>query len=454
MTSLFDEAFAPYQQGGNVLQALNFQDPGPIGIPMQNVGPIDVPEVRAPRERTSLLDILGRVGDTLAIAGEGEPIYQQSLDARADRQRQTEMDAIRKRISEQTIAQNDQTLGNNGREQLGQVLGGIIGSENPADEFERIAEIAGIPEAQRAQIRQTIAQGVDPERLARAFGYAPQRQGSPSAIESEYALRAATLGQEAADEWLRTEGQSTAAPKRRTYSVNAGDRIEEYDIETGGLVRSIPVGARPGGTDRGGLSLTPGQKKVDEAFAKDFAQYEAAGGFADVEKSIQQLREARAALEEGGLTGGITGYIPTWAGRTVVNPRSVAVQQQVEEVVQRNLRLILGAQFTQKEGERLIERSFDPKLSEAENIAKLDRIIQQIETAARTKEEAGQYFAQNGTLQGWRGRLPAGTQAPSGGGRSAPAGNRAAPPQPGTVRNGWRFNGGNPVDRSNWTKVP
>jgi hypothetical protein len=61
-------------------------------------------------------------------------------------------------------------------------------------------------------------------------------------------LRAATLGQEAADEWLRTEGQSTAAPKRRTYSVNAGDRIEEYDIETGGLVRSIPVGVKPSAT--------------------------------------------------------------------------------------------------------------------------------------------------------------------------------------------------------------
>ena len=81
-------------------------------------------------------------------------------------------------------------------------------------------------------------------------------------------------------------------------------------------------------------------------------------------------------------------------------------RQDIEEVVQRNLRLILGAQFTEKEGTRLIERAFNPNLSTAENKNRIDRLLTQIQIAAETKEDAAAYFNENGTLQGWKGKMP------------------------------------------------
>lgn len=150
---------------------------------------------------------------------------------------------------------------------------------------------------------------------------------------------------------------------------------------------------------------TPGQKKADEKYAEDFIEF-ATGGYADVVKQLDQLREVSAALGSGqNLTGPIIGSMPN-SVLAATNPRALSTKEMVEEVVQRNLRVILGAQFTEKEGERLISRAYNPRLSEAENKARVDRLIQQISEAAKAKLDAALYFQQNGSLVGWKGRLP------------------------------------------------
>jgi hypothetical protein len=154
-----------------------------------------------------------------------------------------------------------------------------------------------------------------------------------------------------------------------------------------------------------GDSLTPGQKKVDEEYAKEFVAWDAQGGYADTQKGLEQLRSARESLASQNVTGPVTGSIPD-AVNQFVNPRAIAVREEVEEVVQRNLRLVLGPQFTEKEGERLIKRSYNPNLSEQENMVRLDRLIRSIEEAAKAKQEAADYFREHGTLRGWSGRLP------------------------------------------------
>lgn len=159
--------------------------------------------------------------------------------------------------------------------------------------------------------------------------------------------------------------------------------------------------ARAGATN---VSVSTGVKKVDEKFAQDFVDF-ATGGYADTVKQIDQLREVSKNLgTTGGLTGPIVGNIPRGV-RNVVAPESVATQESVEEVVQRNLRLVLGAQFTEKEGERLISRAYNPALSQAENKKRVDRLVQQIESAAQSKLDASRYFMANGTLEGWKGKV-------------------------------------------------
>lgn len=169
----------------------------------------------------------------------------------------------------------------------------------------------------------------------------------------------------------------------------------------GRVVSSRPIGP----AERQIRPQTPGQTALDTAFGKEAADFVAAGGFADVQKGLSQLEESIQELKkEGDLTGPARGSLPAFA-RLVLTPKSVAIQEQVEEVVQRNLRLVLGAQFTEREGERLIARAYNPRLNDEENAKRLQRLIGQIRTAAQAKQEAVEYFSRHGTLEGFKGKI-------------------------------------------------
>ena len=150
---------------------------------------------------------------------------------------------------------------------------------------------------------------------------------------------------------------------------------------------------------------TPMQKKVDEKFAETYSDFVLSGGFADVEKQISQLGAVAEKLQNSdSLTGWAVGNTPDWI-LSIVNPGAISAREDVEEVVQRNLRLILGPQFTEKEGERLIGRAYNPKLDESTNAKRLSRLMRQMQLAAEAKREAALYYQQNGTLQGYSGKI-------------------------------------------------
>jgi hypothetical protein len=156
-----------------------------------------------------------------------------------------------------------------------------------------------------------------------------------------------------------------------------------------------------------GVEGSAGQQAVDREFAKEYAAYKAAGGYADVQKQLVQLQEASAALGKKGakLSGGLTGITPEVI-QSFTNPEALSTKEKVQEVAQRNLRQVLGAQFTEKEGEKLVARAYNPKLQEDENKKRVDRLITQIDLAAQAKQSASDYFEQNGTLAGWQGKIP------------------------------------------------
>lgn len=150
---------------------------------------------------------------------------------------------------------------------------------------------------------------------------------------------------------------------------------------------------------------TPGQQALDRNFAREYNDWRATGGYADVQRHIGELRGVADELgRRGDLTGPVVGNLPDRIG-TIVAPTAVDTRETVEQVVQRNLRLILGAQFTEREGERLIARAYNPRLDEATNRRRVLNLLQQIEAAAAAREDASNYFEEHGTLSGWRGRL-------------------------------------------------
>lgn len=149
-----------------------------------------------------------------------------------------------------------------------------------------------------------------------------------------------------------------------------------------------------------------GGKAVDEAFAKDYVDFTAKGGGADAAKQLSQLKDVVDALGTKGssLTGPYLGLVPD-AVKSFTNPNSIAMRERVEEVVQRSLRAILGAQFTEKEGERLIARAYNPSQPESENAIRVGRLYEQLKQGFDAKQDAASYFQKNGTLEGWNGRL-------------------------------------------------
>lgn len=153
------------------------------------------------------------------------------------------------------------------------------------------------------------------------------------------------------------------------------------------------------------IGLSPAQKAVDTKYASEYIDW-VQGGRADAAKSREQLGEALNTLRgSDSLTGPFIGRAPDLVNE-IFNPKAIPTKESVEEIVQRNLRLILGAQFTKEEGERLIARAYNMRQPEAENEKRVRRLLGQIASAAEAKESAAQYYEQNGTLVGWTGSLP------------------------------------------------
>jgi hypothetical protein len=180
-------------------------------------------------------------------------------------------------------------------------------------------------------------------------------------------------------------------------------------------------------------TLTPGQQAVDRKFGEEYATFTAAGGYTDIDKQLKQLDKVADDLEgiakggKGRLTGPGTGSLPD-AVNSVINPAAIAARERVEEVAQRNLRIVLGAQFTQAEGDKLIARTYNPRLGEAENAKRVRDLAGQIRSAAKQKQAASEYFERNGTLSGFKGQLPSFTALGGSGEAPAQSGIPALPP--------------------------
>lgn len=226
-----------------------------------------------------------------------------------------------------------------------------------------------------------------------------------------------------------SSGQPVASVAKPPEEPEVPDLVEVYDPETK-TMRYVPksqaagmASAAPEKAPEIAADLTPAQKKVDEAFAKDYNDLIAQGGLSDIEKQLGQLQEAKTTLDRvagqgffesllpaalGGqpnISGAGVGIVPDFIrAMSSGGAEAIAVREAVEEVVQRNLRLVLGAQFTQKEGDRLISRAFNPNLPEEENAKRVGRLVEQIQSAADSKMAAAQYYEQNGTLKGFEGK--------------------------------------------------
>jgi hypothetical protein len=154
-----------------------------------------------------------------------------------------------------------------------------------------------------------------------------------------------------------------------------------------------------------GVKLPEGVKAVDQKYAQDYLDWSQGGG-ADAAANSAQIKQVLDRFANGEiLSGPSIGLAPDFFN-ALVNPEALGAKQAVEEVVQRNLRAVLGAQFTQVEGERLISRAFDARLKPQENAKRLRKLFLQMQTAAQQKQAMAEYYEANETLRGFKGKQP------------------------------------------------
>jgi hypothetical protein len=210
----------------------------------------------------------------------------------------------------------------------------------------------------------------------------------------------------------------------------------------GGYREQIATRVNMGG---GGLNLTPGQESVDKDFAKSYIAWQEGGG-ADTIGNLAQIGTVLQRLESGQpLTGPMVGIQPDFV-LALTRPDAAGAKEQVQEVVQRNLRVVLGAQFTEKEGNQLISRAYNPSLPPEQNAARLRKLFQQMALTAQQRQAMSDYYELNGTLRGYKGPRPKINDFYE-------ALQERSAPKAGDVVGGFRFKGGNPNDEANWERA-
>jgi hypothetical protein len=150
-----------------------------------------------------------------------------------------------------------------------------------------------------------------------------------------------------------------------------------------------------------------GWEAVDKAYADQYLQ-DTTSGLADAQSQAANISAVLSQLESGErLTGPDIAIQPDLL-RALTNPEAQDAKDRVESVVQRSLRETLGPQFTEAEGRRLIERSYNLALTPQQNAARLRTLFTMLRSVAEQKLAMRNYFEQNGTLRGFEGgsRIP------------------------------------------------
>jgi hypothetical protein len=114
---------------------------------------------------------------------------------------------------------------------------------------------------------------------------------------------------------------------------------------------------------------TTAQKAIETNIGKSIAEYttkdrsEIMGSATKLDNSLSNIDEAIKTKRP--LFGAIRGQVPDII-RNITNPKAVATRESIQDAIKNLLRPTLGAQFTEKEGERVMNFAINPALSDKE----------------------------------------------------------------------------------------
>ncbi len=154
---------------------------------------------------------------------------------------------------------------------------------------------------------------------------------------------------------------------------------------------------------KSGKVQNAGTKRVDTQFADTYTKW-ITGNKEVVGSEVQKLRKALSMIKEDPSIVGKFSSLGAKLGGEFLAPKTLELKQLVDSISQKNLKSVFGAQFTQKEGETFLERSFNPGLSPEVASKQIQATIDTLLNNSAKLEDAASYWEENsGTLSGYKG---------------------------------------------------
>ena len=273
-------------------------------------------------------------------------------------------------------------------------------SAEPVRAAEVVSPVSATPAAPEATPK--VQNPIERVNAAIPKEYEPTVSDPNQVVDKEFSRRYA--GQRMSVAQLREAKaliRKELAPVRQTRSILDPLTRDTYEVE----VLTDPLGNIYQRGEPVFKSAGP-NKKIDEEYQKDVTDWTAGGGASQTRANIQRLQSAIDVLKDPSTvlaSGRAAGLLPDSVRKFFQSPRTASAQAGVESVAQESLRKILGAQFTEKEGEKFLARVFDVKMPEEENARRAELLVRTLENMAETKDRAAEYFRQHGTIQGFSG---------------------------------------------------
>ena len=232
----------------------------------------------------------------------------------------------------------------------------------------------------------------------------------------------AAASQLAKDQFEYQKSQDLITNLLEQQKIKPQETFEQIEIEVpdnkGGTMkvqanRSLLTGKVTPVMSGSGTNINLGQgsggwKTANSNFGAEINDWFISGGYTGSQANLIKIDDAIEQLEKSkdkffGLTGKNVGVIPKGA-RAIFNPDSADLEDNIRSIIYESLRQTLGAQFAEREGEKLIQASFNAMLSEEKNIVRLKRMKAKILEMAKAKQKAYEYFqANDGDMSGYSG---------------------------------------------------
>ena len=289
----------------------------------------------------------------------------------------------------------------------------------------------------KAEEERKIAQSLLTTSVRRAQAEA-NRGGEPFVFDEEFIneslTKAITFGvrpsiaKDVIDPFTQRKEEATAGrlaeAKATTAEVDAGAAEKLSELQAEALELDNRLRKLQGDELIAGLTIgssvidNAGFEKADEKIQESLAEYFTTGK-AKSEEGIATLENVIRTIAENPELGfrSVSTFIPEGAlGEEFVNlfkPQLGDVRDRIRGIAYQTLRETLGAQFTQREGERLVNTYFNPQLTDAQNIQRLNDFLVRLKEVKAAQEEVYEYYRDQSTIKGFEPTSSRGIRAVS-----------------------------------------